>query len=150
MNKAFVREAEDTGEQNCPQCGSRGYVVQPQTLAAHLNAEQHKGLAEVAYFCPHPRCAVGYFDAIARTIPAANIAGMTWPKDPTGPLCNCFGFTLDDLDADLAEGGVVRVKAHLARAGSAEARCLTAAPDGRSCVAEVQRCYMRRRSEGGQ
>lgn len=149
MNKAFVREPDDTGEQNCPQCGSKGYAVRPETLAAHLSEETRKGLAELAYFCPFPRCAVGYFDAFERTVPATAVQDLTAPKDPTGPLCNCFAFTLDDIEADLAEGGVARTKAHVARANSPEARCLTAAPDGRSCVTEVQRCFMRRRSEAG-
>lgn len=146
MNKAFVREPDDTGEQNCPQCGSRGHAVGRETLTVHLSEEQCKGLAEQAYFCPFPRCAVGYFDAFERTVPAAAITGLTWPKDPTGPLCNCFPFTLEDIEADIAEGGVARVKAHVARANSPAARCLTAAPDGRPCVAEVQRCYFRRRN----
>ena len=55
----------------------------------------------------------------------------------------------DDIEADLAEGGVRRTKECVTRAKSSEARCKTLAASGRSCVTEVQRYYMKRRSELG-
>ena len=36
MNKAFVREPDDTGAGHCPRCGSLGIAVGAETLAAQL------------------------------------------------------------------------------------------------------------------
>jgi hypothetical protein len=148
MNKAFVREPDQTGPANCPRCGSLGTTVSAQTLDAWLSPGARRTLPETANFCPFPRCEVVYFDHFERVITVDEVARSVYPKDPSAPLCACFGFTLDDIEADLAENGVARTKALVARAKGADAHCLTAAADGRSCVAEVQRCYMRLR-EGG-
>lgn len=142
MNKAFVREPDDTGERACPRCGSRGLGVGAATLQALLQDSGH-GLGEPAWFCPYAKCEVGYFDLFERTVPATALARLCYPKDPSGPLCSCFGLTLDDVEDDVREGGVTRVKALLARSKSPEAHCLTTAPDGRSCMTEVQRYFMK-------
>jgi hypothetical protein len=147
VNKAFVREPDDTGEHACPRCGSRGQPVSGATLDALLPAEARKGLSEPAWFCPYPKCEVGYFDLFERTVAADLLARLCYPKDPVGPLCSCFGLTLDEVEADVREGVVTRVKALLARSKSPEARCETTAPDGRSCMTEVQKYYMRFRAD---
>jgi hypothetical protein len=92
---------------------------------------------------------VAYFDLLERTISAAAAHGLPWPKDPAGSLCGCHGLTVDDVDADLAEGAPTRVKAVVQLAGQAGAECVIKSPDGRPCVARVQRHYMRRRAESG-
>jgi hypothetical protein len=146
MNKAFVREAEDTGAGYCPQCGSLAIAVGTDTLAAHLDAESRKQLANAAFYCPYPKCAVAYFDRFERTVAVDQLRRPTYPKDPSAPICNCFGFTTAEIDADIREGTTVRIKTLLAKSKSAEARCAMAAPDGRCCAAEVQRYYMRTHS----
>ena len=63
-----------------------------------------------------------------------------WPKDSEAPLCSCFGLTRDDVEQDIREGVVTRVRAVIDKAKSPEARCQAAQRlDGRSCVGEVQR-----------
>jgi hypothetical protein len=143
MNKAFVREPDQTGPANCPRCGSLGRTVGAQTLDAWLPAGARRMLPDTANFCPFPRCEVVYFDHFERVITVDEVARPVYPKDPSAPLCGCFGFTLDDIESDLAEGGVTRTKALVARAKSPESQCATQSPDGHSCVAEVQRCYLR-------
>jgi hypothetical protein len=143
MNKAFVREPDDTGERACPQCGSRGLPVGAVTLKALLPEGSGYSLSDPAWFCPYPKCEVGYFDLFERTAPALALARLCYPKDPSGVLCSCFGLTLDDVESDVREGVVTRVKALLARSKSPEAHCVTTAPDGRSCMTEVQRYYMK-------
>lgn len=145
MNKAFVREPDDTGERRCPRCGSLGESVGPETLAAQLRPEGLQAVSESAWFCPFARCEVAYFDALERFVSVDLLRAPAYPKDPTAPLCRCFNFGIDDVEQDLREGGVTRVKALVQRAKSAEARCATMAPNGRSCIGEVQRYFLKRR-----
>jgi hypothetical protein len=147
MNKAFVREPDDNGERYCPQCRSLGIPVTSETLAAHLKASAAESLGEPSFYCPFPRCGVAYFDLFDRVAPVESLVDPAYPKDPAAPLCRCFGLTIDDVELDIREGGVRRVRSVVERAKTAEARCHTAAPDGRSCVPEVQRYYLRAREK---
>jgi hypothetical protein len=147
MNKAFVREPDDTGQAYCPRCRSLGVAVQEPTLVAQLSAEAIKELSDTAWFCPFPSCDVAYFDMFERVATVGALRAPVYPKDPDAPICPCFGFTTDEIEEDLADGGVERTRALVARAKSAEARCSAASPTGQSCVAEVQRYYMRRRAD---
>ena len=68
-----------------------------------------------------------------------------YPKDADAPICACFGLTRQDIERDVQEGVVTRVKAILAKANSAEARTRMAA-NGCSCVPYVQKYYMQCRA----
>jgi len=146
MNKAFVREP-DVMADYCPKCGAAGESVGEVTLTSQLSSEQRQHLAEPANFCPTPRCEVAYFDKFERFVLAADLARPVYPKDPTAPLCACFGLTADDIDQDIAEGSVKRVRAAIERAKSTDAHCAEQAPNGRSCIAQVQRYYMQRKGK---
>lgn len=143
MNKAFVREPDDNGERRCPACGSIGVVVTSETVAAHLREEACRELGEPAFYCPYPRCSVAYFDLFDRAAPVEALIDAAYPKDPAAPLCRCFGLTIDDVEEDIREGTVRRIRALVERSKTAEAHCHLAAPDGRCCVPEVQRYYFR-------
>ena len=91
---------------------------------------------------------MAYCDLLERTIATAAAHGLPWPKDPAGPLCACHGLTVDDVDRDVAEGVPTRVRAVVHKAGEPGADCAIRSADGRSCVARVQRFYMRRRGVG--
>lgn len=143
MNKAFVKEPEDTGAANCPKCGSLGVPVGSATLAAQLSAENRRKLPESAYYCPYPRCDVAYFDKFERGVTVENLSRPIYPKDSAAPICACFGFTCDEIEADVREGGARRVKELLARSKSPEARCQTASPSGQCCMSEVQRYFLK-------
>jgi len=145
VNKAFCREP-DAQPPRCPGCGADGAPVIAATVAAHVAAGAADRLGEPVFCCVTEACSVAYFDLFERSIPVAEAHGFFWPKDPTGPLCACHGLTCDDVDADVAEGEPRRVRAVVQHAGSADARCSDVAADGRSCLARVQREYMRRRS----
>ena len=146
MNKAFVREPEENRDR-CPSCGSAGIAVFEITLKVWLSEEQRRQLSDSAFFCPHATCPVAYFDRFERTVPAAGIAVPFWPKSTGSPICPCFGLTLADIEADVADGAVTRVRATIQRAGSDEAQCRTKSPSGESCVAAVQKCYMQLRDQ---
>ncbi len=145
MNKAFVREPDDTGQSTCPRCRSLGVAVHEATLAAHLQPAALEELADPAWFCPFPTCPVAYFDLFERVATVDSFIKPVYPKDPTAPICPCFGFAADEIEKDLAEGGVRRTRALVEKAKGPEAHCSTASPTGQSCVAEVQRYYMQRR-----
>jgi hypothetical protein len=146
MNKAFVKE-QDSTEGRCPRCGSPGTAVFQETLRAHLPPEALEHLTESAFFCSQPRCPVVYFDLFDRTVEESAVKTPVYPKDPTAPLCACFGLTREDVEEDIREGTVARTRACVERAKSPEARCATASPSGRSCIAEVQRYYMKLRGD---
>ncbi len=150
MNKAFVREPEDTGKHYCPRCGALGEQVGRLTLETYLRPEALGTIAEVAFFCPSQNCDVAYFDLFDRVAVVAALARPVYPKDRDAPVCGCFGLTEDEIEADLAAGSPVRVRAHLAKANSAEAHCETAAANGRSCTAAVQKYYLSRINRRGQ
>ncbi len=117
-----------------------------ETLQAHLTADALRNLASSAFFCPYPTCEVLYFDAFERHVAVEAVLKPVYPKDPDAPICGCFGLTPDDIERDLDEGSVTRVKELLAKAKSPAAHCRTAAASGQSCVPEVQRYFMQRRA----
>lgn len=143
MNKAFVREPEDTGQAHCPRCGSLGTPVEGVTLDSQLRAQARGQVSAPAWFCPYARCEVAYFDGFGRTAAASDLVAPVWPKDATAPLCPCFGLSIDDVEADVAEGSPRRIRELLARSKSPAARCATASPTGRCCIGEVQRYYFK-------
>ena len=144
MNKAFVREPDDTGKRYCPRCGALGEQVGRVTLEAHLRGESLGGIAAAAWFCPTPTCDVAYFDDFDRTATTDALQQPVYPKDRDAPICACFGLSEDDIEADLAEGAPTRVRANLAKANSHEARCESTAANGRPCVAAIQKYYLSR------
>ncbi|MEX2186173.1 MAG: hypothetical protein WD875_05240 [Pirellulales bacterium] len=148
MNKAFVREPEDTGKRYCPRCGALGEPVGRATLEAHLRAESLGAIADVAYFCPTPNCDVAYFDEFDRAAGIDALLRPVYPKDRDAPICGCFGLCEEDIEADLAAGAPTRVRAHLVKTKTDDAHCETAAANGRSCTAAVQKYYLSRANRG--
>lgn len=141
MNKAFVREPDNTAE-FCPRCGSKGEPVGAETLKSFLTDEQRRMISEPANFCPSPRCEAVYFDSFERAVLAADIQRPVYPKDPTAPICGCFGLTREDIEQDVQDGVKSRVKAVIQKAKSSAARCRQMAANGQPCIAYVQKCYI--------
>jgi hypothetical protein len=148
MNKAFCKEPDSTALPRCPRCGGDGAPVGEATVRGHVKPAAADTLGEPAYWCGTDSCGVAYFDLFERVVLVADACGLHWPKDPAGPLCACHGLTVDDVDADLAEDSPRRVREVIRKAGLPDAACGTASADGRSCVARVQRYFMRRRGGG--
>jgi hypothetical protein len=146
MNKAFLKEPENLGGR-CPRCEALGTAVPPVTLQTFLTAEQRSNIATTAYFCTFAGCPVVYFDDFERVVPRDQLAVAVWPKDADAPICPCFGLTAADVAADVAEGGVARVKAVVARSKTAEAACAVKSPTGICCAAEVQRYFFKLKSQ---
>lgn len=143
MNKAFVREPEFSGQAYCPRCGSVGTAVTEPVLDYQVKPEFRSRLGQAAWFCGYARCDIAYFDLLERVVTVAELQRAVYPKDPLAPVCACFDFTLDDLDADVEEKTPTRIRALLAKSKTPDAHCSTLAADGQCCMAEVQRLYMR-------
>lgn len=148
MNKAFVREPEQI-DSRCPGCQSVGQAVGPETLKARLAADVRRALAESAYFCPNSRCRVVYYDDFSSVVKRDSVTGPIPIKDADAPLCACFGVTRSDIETDVEEGVVARTRAAVLKAQSDQAQCTTLAPNGRTCVPEVQGHYMRCKQRAG-
>jgi hypothetical protein len=145
MNKAFVREPDHDADY-CPRCGSKGEQVGRETIESYLSAEKSQMVTDPANFCPSPQCDVAYFDAFERVVLVGELMKPAYPKDPDAPICACFGLTRRDIEQDVRDGVVTRVKAILEKAQSPEARCAQKAANGRPCVAYVQKYYMQCRN----
>ena len=143
MNKAFIKEADGLEEVRCPRCGSPGTTVGQAALETHLRPEDRHRLGDTALFCGYARCEVVYFDHLESVATIEHLRGPVSPKSPDAPLCACFGFTQEDVEADVAEGTPTRIRALLARSKSPEARCQTLAANGQCCLPEIQRLYFR-------
>jgi hypothetical protein len=141
MNKAFVREPEPIAVY-CPRCGGKGEEVGWETIRSYLPNGKTPTVADPANFCSSPQCDVVYFDAFERVIVTGDLGKPVYPKNPDAPLCACFGLTRQDIEADIREGVVTRVKAILEKVKSPEARCSQMAANGQPCVAYVQKYYM--------
>lgn len=146
MNKAFVRESDST-EVYCPRCGAAGVETPRVAVEAHAPADARRQLATTAFFCATPNCEVAYFDAFEATVPAESLVRPVYPKDAAAPLCGCFGLTIDDVEADVAEGVPRRIRELLAKSKSPAAHCDEASPTGRCCLPEVQRAYFKLREK---
>ena len=56
MNKAFVREPEQTADY-CPRCGSQGVAVGVEVLKSYLTDQQRRGLARLSTSVPRQSAA---------------------------------------------------------------------------------------------
>lgn len=146
MNKAFVREP-DSDDVRCPHCSAIGPPVDRTTVEALAQPSAVERLAPSANYCPTPTCEVVYFDAFERVITTDELKCAVYPKDPDAPICPCFNGTIDMIEQDLAEGTVIRTRKMVEQAKSAAAQCRVKSVTGHSCAAEVQRYYMRRKSQ---
>ena len=141
MNKAFVREPEQLADY-CPRCGSKGQQVGWETVLSYLPSGKQPIIADPANFCPAAQCDVVYFDTFERVLVTGDLSKPVYPKNPDAPICACFGLTRHDIEQDVREGVVTRVKTILEKANSPEACCSRAAANGQPCVAYVQKYYM--------
>jgi hypothetical protein len=147
MNKAFVREPEPDGRQHCPRCNSLGLPVGAGPLDKYIRPESRSKMPESAWYCNFPRCEVAYFNEFEEVILVDELNCAVYPKDFDAPLCACFGFTYDDVAADVRDGQPTRIRQLLAKSKSPAAHCQTLAAAGRCCMATVQELYMKLRGQ---
>lgn len=145
MNKAFVREPDFGGRAFCPRCGTEGIPVTSLVLDTHIRSESRSKMQDSAWYCNFARCDVAYFDLLEEVISTEELQTQAYPYDLEAPLCVCFGFTYDEVEADVADGTPTRIRQLLAKSQSSAADCQRLAVDGRCCMSEVQKLYMQLR-----
>ena len=143
MNKAFTREPDEPDDLRCPRCGAIGSPVSAVTIAHHLREGDKSSLSNDACFCPTPTCAIAYFDRFEQTIPAERLNRPVYPKDLNAPICACFRLKADDVEADAKANNPAGVRELIRMSQTEKAKCEEKAADGRCCVPEVQRVYLR-------
>ena len=100
-------------------------------------------MGDSAWFCGFSTCDVAYFDLFESIVAVDELQSAVYPKEADAPICACFDFTLEDIEADVREGTPTRIRDLLAKSKSSDAHCHTLAVDGRCCISEVQRLYMK-------
>ncbi len=147
MNKAFTKEPDGLEEIRCPGCESVGVAVGAVTLTQHILPEFRGVLGDTAWFCRYAGCPVAYFNNWAGQILLSQLRGPVHPKSPDAPLCSCFPFSMEEIEADARETIPRRIRELYAKSQGPEARCASLSPDGKCCLTEIQRLYFRMRSQ---
>lgn len=143
MNKAFMREPEPDGRAYCPQCQALGEAVGRATLDYHLQQDTRSNFGNDGWFCSYPDCDVAYFDLYDRTVSIAELRFPVYPKSLDAPICPCFGFTVEDLARAIDLRLPTAIRELLSKSKSPAANCTVLAANGRCCMQEVQRQYIR-------
>jgi hypothetical protein len=112
-------------------------------MNAHVLEGSRHRLGETAWFCEFPRCAVAYFNEFEAVVGVKELKAPVYPMDDEMPICPCFGFGMTDIEADVHDGTPRRIRELLAKSKSPAAHCPTLAANGKCCMPEVQRLYMR-------
>ena len=112
-----------------------------RTLEAQLPSEARTPLGGAAFYCVNPACRTAYFNAWGAKVPADRLASPAYPKDPSRPICPCFGIAAEDVTADARDGRKERVRDLVERSKGPEARCAERCPDGRPCIPRVLRLF---------
>ncbi len=61
-------------------------------------------MQDAAWFCNFPRCEVAYFNELQEVVLVDELTQPVYPKDFDSPLCACFGFKYEDVEADVRDG----------------------------------------------
>jgi hypothetical protein len=126
-----------------------GVPVGAGPLDTHIRPSSRSRLHDAAWYCPAGQCEVAYFNQFEMVVLHGELKGPVYPKDLDAPLCACFGFTYDDVVADVRDGVPTRIRELLEKSKSSDACCQSLAVDGQCCLREVQRLYMRLRGGSG-
>lgn len=149
MNKAFLREPEADTRVFCPCCTTEGLPVGIGPLDSHIRPEFRAQMPEAAWYCPHPPCDVAYFTVGGAVVMLGQLRAPVYPYEMDAPICACFKFGYDDVEADVRDGTPTRIRELLGRSQSPEARCAVVAVDGQCCMKEIQRLYLKLRAAPG-
>ncbi len=131
------------GPARCPECGELGKPVKRITLGALLKPECRAQIPvqEEFCFCRTARCDVVYFrpsEVLFRKKDLTVKVGVKEPNDPTAPVCYCFSWTPEKIQAEIRTTGkstaVDQIKAQV-KAGNCH--CEVTNPQGSCCLGNV-------------
>ena len=127
----------------CPSCGGKGNTVTRLTLGALLKPARRIAIShqDEFCFCKTPTCDAVYFvsgKVLFRKDDLAVKVGLKEPHDPTAPVCYCFGWTPQKIQAELETVGkstvIDQIKAQV-KAGNCY--CEVTNPQGSCCLGNV-------------
>jgi hypothetical protein len=139
--KAIETPARSLAGNQCPQCAATGQTVGDATIEAMLKPGHAHGLLEVERrFCRTPTCSILYYGTDGRAVGKDAAKERVGAKETTGPipLCYCFGFSVEDVEREIAATGSSDIPARITaeiRAGTCA--CETTNPSGRCCLGDV-------------
>ncbi len=105
MNKAFVKEIDADARVMCPKCGTIGIAVGKGPLDTHVRTEARSRISDSAWCCGNSDCSVVYFNLFDQTVTTDELNTPVYPYNLDAPICQCFGFTYDDVDHDSRDVG---------------------------------------------
>lgn len=133
------------GPARCPQCGVLGKPVQKITLVTLLKPERRSEIPEgnEFCFCRTAVCDVVYFlpdhplfhknDLLIRV-------GLKEPNDSTVPVCYCFAWTPEKIQAEIKETGKSTVGDQIkAQVKKGNCYCEVTNPQGSCCLGNVSK-----------
>lgn len=131
------------GPAACPACGQLGKPVKRLTLEALLKSDRRPRIPaqEEFCFCRTPTCDVVYFrhgEALFRKEDLSVKVGLKEPQDPTAPVCYCFGWTPENIRAEItATGNSTVVDQIKTQVKAGHCRCEVTNPQGSCCLGNV-------------
>lgn len=133
------------GPTKCSECGELGRTVQRITLGALLKPEKRSEIPKQKEFCfcKNPRCGVVYFvpqRALFQKSDLSVAVGLKEPQNPKVPVCYCFGWTPEKIQAEIKNTGkstvIEKIKAQV-QAGNCY--CEITNPQGSCCLGNVSK-----------
>ncbi|WP_374017565.1 (2Fe-2S)-binding protein [Paenibacillus thiaminolyticus] len=124
---------------DCPSCGEKGKSIQLITLKSLLKASALVNIepANSYVFCSNSNCSIVYFSVnYSQTFLESDLKVPVYQKNPSTnvPVCYCFDWTRDRLQAAGTDQPADEIKAHV-QAG--RCGCEVNNPQGACCLGNV-------------
>lgn len=136
---------EKCGPAKCPECGELGKTVQRITLGSLLKPEKRSEIPKQKEFCfcKSAICDVVYFipeRVLFRKADLSVLVGLKEPQNPKAPVCYCFGWTPEKIQAEIKNTGkstvIDQIKVQI-QAGNCY--CEVTNPQGSCCLGNVSK-----------
>ncbi|MBI4431739.1 MAG: copper chaperone Copz family protein [Candidatus Omnitrophica bacterium] len=133
------------GPAKCPECGELGKTVQRITLGALLRPEKRPEIPKQKEFCfcRSATCAIVYFApdrVLFRKDDLSVAVGLKEPQDPAAPVCYCFGWTPEKIQAEIRNTGKSTVTDQIkAQVKAGNCYCEVTNPQGTCCLGDVSK-----------
>jgi len=131
------------GPTKCPECRVLGKPVQRITLGALVRPEHRVQIPRQKEFCfcRTPTCEVVYFlpnQVVFRKTDLSAPVGLKEPRNPGAPVCYCFGWTPQKIQAEIEATGTSTVLDQIkAQVKAGNCYCEVTNPQGSCCLGNV-------------
>ncbi len=135
--------SQKCGPEKCPKCQGLGKTVQRVTLGSLVKPEKRHQIPVVDEFCfcRNPKCNVVYFrpgKVIFQKNDLNVKVGIKEPDDLTVPVCYCFGWTPQKIQAEIeTTGKTTAVDQIKTQVKGGNCYCEVTNPQGSCCLGNV-------------